>query len=121
MDELITRLEHPAHSERGVMDLIEKLKRATGPSQELDNVIAEFIGLKCPDDPAGWPPCFSHSIDAALTLLPEKHYWELKCAPHRKGYIAKLWDSDGDTVMLADSPTPAIALCLAALKAHKTC
>ncbi len=72
-----------------------------------------------------WPdvPCFTASLDAALGLaervLPGALY-ELKALPHRLGHGASLWSDDPAAERMlarADAPTPALALCLAILRA----
>lgn len=115
--------------------LIAALEQATGPDWELDLAIARWCfahgGVAGVDyDPELWRIRnggeFTSSIDAALTLVPER------CLTR----IRELWDSDGKAAaatvsrytappnMMWDwewhgfAPTPAIALCIAALKAR---
>lgn len=85
-------------------DLIERLEAATGPDQELDHAIGMAVGFGGD---------FTSSIDAALTLVPEGYGWNLQGNTNSfyavvRGYKNKV------------SPTPAIALCIAALRARET-
>ena len=102
--------------------LIARLERATGPDRELDNAIWALLGQPLPDDPAGWPPLYTASLDAAMTLLPKGEDWAEWSIGF--GFIggqarARIWIgdelSDGQKNVGA---TPAIALCIAALKAR---
>ena len=111
-------------------ELIEKLERADGPSRELDASIqrafagspsdhwfADHKGVWVSDDSA---PRYTASIDAALTLVPEGALWS-----------AEAWDTNGvypahvrASAWVLGAPrgyaaTPAIALCIAALKAKE--
>lgn len=57
-----------------MQDLIERLEKATGPDRQIDNAIEAAIDLPKPtnpDDLPGWPPYFTASIDAAITLVPK--------------------------------------------------
>lgn len=97
-------------------DLIERLEKAAAPDRELDNLIWFWLGQPLPDDCADCPARYTASLDAALTLVPEGHYWS--------------FDSRGCAIVCADQPpseihgdclghkSPAIALCIAALKAR---
>ena len=117
-------------------DLIKRLEAATGPDRQLDNAIEEAIDLPKPtnpDDLPGYPPHFTASIDAAITLVPEdSHEW--------REYSPVIWggrrpaarinyrqrDAEAESGWaygsLNDSEvrgaTPALALCIAALKAR---
>lgn len=112
-------------------DLIARLEKATGPDAGLDLMIAEAVGLK-PSFGAtgsvggGWLP-YTTSIDAALTLVPEECVWALNFASMATimrvgpngvidGEIIGQWPSDQNE---AEQPVkPAIALCIASLKAR---
>lgn len=115
-----------------VNDLIARLEKATHGDYFLDAALAKLLGWtyewqhrkplwRSPDGATHkLPPDFTGSIDAALTLVPEGYasavgtmafkdcskkpwatYWTPQGAPH---------SNEGDT--------PAIALCIAALKAR---
>jgi hypothetical protein len=63
-------------------------------------------------------PHYTDSIDAALTLVPANHDWSLHADNGEA--IAGCMPSSEDGCDIADCPgaTPAIALCIAALKAR---
>lgn len=83
---------------------------------EIDTLDAE--GRRGCLDPAQFVPAYTASIDAALTLVPSGHWWRVE------------HDDDGETKATAwcgpigedrdrcDSATPALALCIAALRAR---
>lgn len=98
-------------------DLIERLEKATEPEWELDAAIARLDDIReafgdCADDEV---PPYTSSIDAALTLVPEGCKWLVQdlgigfeaCTYPRKGVPCA-----------AKGAAPAIALCIAALKAR---
>jgi hypothetical protein len=119
-------------------DIIERLERASGPDRELDIAILKATdanGYLIEDDGTilvecdmgegpGWfnigyeVPTFTASIDSALTLVPANHDWSLHADNGEA--IAGCMPSSEDGCDIADCPgaTPAIALCIAALKAH---
>lgn len=95
------------------MSLIERLEAASGAAFALDAAIARASGY------ASWPPrAYTASLDAALTLVPEGHKWVL----HSDGCAGvKLCDmGDDDDLPTGEdwAATPALALCIAALKAR---
>lgn len=118
-------------------ELIKRLEAASGPDRELDADIATSLGKPvCKDDPCNWVikypgaydyrklPRYTASIDAALTLVPEGLDWFVKhyaSAGGKYGAVvtspeiaARSWgDYSHD-----DAATPAIALCIAALRAR---
>jgi hypothetical protein len=105
-------------------ELITKLKLAKGPSRELDGMIAIVAAEPIPTDPAGWPPRYTESLDAALTLAPKDSAIGLTDNPD---------DPDGRYRATVMPPLPAergsdqtvyhkvlaIALCIAALKSFR--
>ena len=114
-------------------DLITRLEAATGPDRELDAAICIDLGLSKDNVMVGvdgWcinsetnpnpykSPTFTASIDAALTLVPEGYYpiidfAEVKC------FIRDRNNFDHDPpAWCAKAPTPALAICIAALKAR---
>ena len=126
-------------------ELIAALEKATGPSRDLDAAIFAHVGLTefqerhcrqwCGQNGrtdltrghylAAWAPDFTRSIDAALTLVPEGWRWSLDWT-QRSGYQdcgrADLY-APGSGIQPPDvcdvyAATPAIALCIAALKAQ---
>ena len=96
------------------MTLIERLEAAEVGSRELDVEMWEAT--------RGWngvnhPPCFTTSLDAALALA-ERLNLNGPLVIHRNGPAE--WGVtyvDDDTVY---APTPALALCIAILKAKET-
>ena len=110
-------------------DLIARLSAATEPSRRLDAEIARTEGWTGFSDywlsPSGQqrqfhPPAYTSSIDAALTLVPEGYLWQLK-----RGFeaTATVWSvmidyDDQHPVPFGASMRPAIALCIAALRAR---
>ncbi len=105
-----------------MIDLIKKLEEAMEGSRELDVEVSKFIGRI-----DGWPaPYYTTSIDCALTLVP-KGYWELGGPHPQNGFSAYLAEvhplmvKKNTTLILdgADAPTPALALCILALKARQ--
>lgn len=117
-------------------DLIEKLEAATEGSRELDADIAQHVdwprirgAKRLPDRPDSsgyfeisadtWQavPRYTTSLDAALTLVPEGWGCDLGIWPSGNG--ARL--TPGVNIFHAiyrEAQTPALALCIAALKAR---
>lgn len=143
-------------------DLIALLEKAEGPSRELDHAIFEVafgrcshrsvktvagdadtlmeVCAECGEEDPGIPGALSHSIDAALTLIPkwivQKRLSEY--TGHGASHIArndsawmfmgtdtkhldfsKLKEGQFTTIRAGCCSTPAIAICIAALKARK--
>lgn len=113
--------------------IISRLKKATGPDQELDDTIAVLEGYR------GSPLPYTHytsSIDAALTLVPEGLSCAVKIYPEGGGaceiwrYVTEVFaEAYGGAEELrrrngtfdhqnVGAATPAIAICIAALKAR---
>lgn len=117
-------------------DLIARLEKATGADRELDEKIALLAGWKTAANgevwvsPTAFParelPHFTSSIDVALTLVPEgvglklERYWlssgEAWSAVLSTGGIPS---NPARQFVSEDAKTPAIALCIAALKARR--
>ncbi len=124
-------------------EIISKLEKATGPDRELDGQIAlaigwTFVALAEQRERKAWwrepgaewfsrrekPPHFTGSIDSALTLVPEGKYWEVAFGLPTPTIKTRYWGQvygDQDAYDLAHpichGATPAIALCIASLKA----
>ena len=126
-------------------DLIKELESASGPDRTLDaKVSCALYGYVMHEesDPSdgvfafwddgvchncsSWPE-YTASVDEAMRLVPEGLVWELyvrtnyirarvleKGPPFRDDYHVSEWEEGG---YLRD-PSPAIALCIAALKAN---
>ena len=108
-----------------MQELIERLEKAEGPSIDIDWHIYRFL---TPKDEQSWvrPPAYTSSIDDALTLLPagcvletlsqgtdEPSTWRV-ILWHLKQLIGK----NPQTRHRAKHRTPAIAICIAALRAR---
>jgi hypothetical protein len=117
-----------------VQELIAKLEAATEGSRELDIAVA-FVTDKpasytdrLNDDGSRAPSnvrCghYTTSLDAALTLVPEHHRFLLDKRPYaegrRDGYRAVVYrQADPEMPESSWAATPALALCIAALKAR---
>ena len=106
-------------------ELIKRLESATEGSRELDAaIIMSGLHVSMPDDPVGWPPKFTTSIDAALTLVPAGRPWSITQQSSGVGYFADIAIKDDDGWWFeadgpgSEAPTPALALCIAALRAR---
>jgi len=102
-------------------ELIAALEAAEGPSRRLDELIDCEVNWCAPMPDSAEPPHYTASIDAALTLVPggfQAFCLTVTEAPenprHKCGVvIAHPFSRD------SFGATPAIALCIAALKARK--
>ena len=126
-------------------DLIKKLEALEAPCRECDGLIAAAFGLKHGPD-SGWcnnengdhwvvDECaarYTTSIDATMTLVPEGDYdqdWVRTTRAASEGF--KLWQvrialettqqdpDETSPVALGEHDNPAIALCIAALRAQE--
>ena len=115
--------------------VIRRLETAIGPSRELDAAIFCAIGLTytqerhcrewCRMDGrtdltrkhylAAWAPDYTRSLDAALTLVPEGCAFDVGCEIDFTPF-ARVFGHDIHADEFA--ATPALALCLAALRAR---
>jgi len=107
-------------------DLIARLQAAEWASRQLDAAISDALGWVLVCDNAGRPqhwrepdgtrhsalPEWTRSLDAALTLVPEGARWVL----YSDGY-AYVGPDDEPTAKWCGN-TPALALCIAALRAR---
>lgn len=121
-------------------DLIERLEKAEGPDRELDYAIeavmhpwlAEGSYRRLAGD-NGWhsptPPIkggdkiasardFTASLDAALTLVPEGRWWVLNSGVQSGAARAQVDAGTAWQSYEAHGATPAIATCIAALRAR---
>lgn len=117
------------------MTLIEQLEAATEPSRELDAEISITIGEMTPKQVQEWrehidilhfpevdvqePEYWTSSIDAAMTLLPEGWVWAMANNFHAPGYVVGLHRKTPFAAAEGESGVPAIAICIAALKAKE--
>lgn len=124
-------------------DLIARLEKLPGPDRELDADIFRALGWRSFggifnqqwwEGPSGERckavPFFTASIDAALTLVPEGYCWLSRSHDGSKnlagngsgaGGFANVHANRDDAIFFtAFAATPAIALCIAALKARQS-
>lgn len=106
-------------------ELIARLEKATGPDRELDADIMYFeiergAGIKVARIPSLTETAnhYTLSIDAAITLVPEEHNADVIRFSNSKGH-ANVKQHMTEAGHLGNGATPAIALCIAALKARK--
>lgn len=95
-------------------ELIERLEKATGPDRELDIAICAALGKTRLDPGFQTAPAYTDSLDAALTLVPEGLGWIISRHDNGGAY----WAEVGDEPWQYTGATPAIALCIPALKAR---
>lgn len=94
-------------------DLIARLEKAQGPDRLVDIAIWGLVGDA---QPAALPiPSYTASLDAALTLVPHGKEWEMYggVQPVALIYYA------GSRYVDGRAATPALALCIAALRARE--
>lgn len=127
-------------------DLIAKLEAATGPDRELDAEIYIALTPGCVSverppldglihsDTAGWlfrwetpfpwharwqpVPCYTTSLDAALTLVPEASDWSVQVKNGRPLAAVTNPKSKIADVLFGRAFNPAITLCITALRAR---
>lgn len=100
-------------------ELIAKLEAATGPSRELDHEIAYTVKWNGHwRGPEAIPP-FLASIDAALLLVPDDMWWTAGGCKREQHASVGYEDLDLGDVFEGFGANPAIAVCIAALKAKQ--
>lgn len=104
-----------AHTD--MTDLIERLEKATGPDREIDHDIRKTVEGWHENTRLTQVPLYTTSIDAALTLVPEGVHWQLRTS-EVPGWFTSCWGDFGVTWAQYSAASPAIALCIAALKAR---
>ena len=83
------------------------------------------IHLSGEDGPHWRSKAYTSSIDAALTLVPEGLSYEIRCSPYGETSQAVIWNgrrspSESEVARVGiDGVRPAIALCIAALRARE--
>ena len=103
-------------------DLITRLEMAVDGNRKLDSDIQEVLtgkGFSENDDwQAPWPH-YTSSVDAALMLVPEGWEASIVVEVDRRSSV-RVWKRLGETTRtpIYEAPTPALAVCIAALKAR---
>ena len=123
----------------GYERLLSLLELAERGSRELDGHVASHVGFaqealgrertawwRTPDGhrcgydwSTNHPPKFTTSLDAALTLVPEELHWSLERFPHgtHTAFVSDKWPV-GNHYCGQNKASPALALCIAAIKAR---
>jgi len=111
-----------------VTDLITRLERAEGPDRELDCRIwcvmrgADFdlYSQVVPNFNEWQALRYTASIDAALTLVPDEYLLGILAELENGRWTTKLLNRREIAGLPPESgPTPALALCIAALRAQQ--
>lgn len=134
-DDSCDRYELRGDGEGPIMthELVNRLSQATGPDRSLDNDIWALLDQPLPDDPAGWPPRYTESIEAALALVPDGWQWQASNrAPKPKAGRAYIYNGEPHSVGVGGmrnnpkyrghevtAATPAIAMCIVGLMARE--
>jgi hypothetical protein len=98
--------------------LADRCERATGPSMDLDWDIATAVWNAPERRYESDTPCVTHSLDAAMSLVPEGHQFGAgrdNLCPGPEGWA---WISDSEDYTLIRAATPALALSAAALRSR---
>lgn len=111
------------HGTHDLAGLIARLEAAATGGVALDEAILQVVDAKVfaslsnePPKLRGWAPSYTINLDAALTLVPEEwhpshEYWD-------KGAAAFNLIRRAGVYVEGRARTPALALCIAALKAR---
>lgn len=104
------------------MTLIERLEAASGPSFVLDNEIADTIwrlrwGKKRPKDIRADP--FTANLGAALSLVPHDSLYHISGGGKLRAFVTIESGDDRVEDFRGTAETPALALCIAALRAQE--
>ena len=118
--------------------LITKLEKLKSSNFEIENLISATLGLApegfarnefgawtkyipARDDVAIWRcPAFTTSIDSAASLVPDNHDWSLHVDNGNALAGCEPASEHGGAGADSRGATPAIALCIAALRARTT-
>lgn len=104
-------------------EIADHCEKAAGPDRSIDGMIAMAVGASMPDDPAGWPPKYTASLDAAMSLKPDG--WCIDAGTGGGDYIYGPWarcfpdTHQGQSAGTGNrnAATMALAICSAALRA----
>lgn len=102
--------------------LIAALQFAKESDRRLDNLIAGALKHPEPDDPAGWPPRYTWSLDDALRLIPldaNTHGYE-RTPKHTEAFVQRNYVENGHWAYYGEHQVLPIAMCIAALKAIRS-
>jgi hypothetical protein len=117
-----------------ILELAARVEALTGPDREVDaDIMSLFTHSVSSDDGDWWcgphdaspirVPEFTASLDAAMTLVPEK--WKLRqmqfaapCADCRKWQVQFYGGREGEDYFVSFAATPTLALCAASLRAR---
>ena len=99
-------------------DLITRLEAATGPSFTLEQEILRAVNPNA--SMLSVPNNYTSSLDAALTLVPEgwrwhSYYWPRKDEPKIMSLVT---NEPHVGIAHGKAATPALAICIAALRAR---
>ena len=111
----------PSQRERELIAIIENLKMTPDWGAHMNYSIAAVTYARHFGTRPTEAPRFTSSIDSARELVPPDFWWKLK-GSHGVGYRAEVGAiagiiKTGIEISYAESPNPAVALCIAALSA----
>ena len=95
-------------------ELIARLEAATGPSFTLEQEIFRLLNPNATK--LSIPNNYTASIDAALTLVPKGEGWAIMAV--KSVFHVGIGDTARNAKWYAVAPTPALAICIAALRAR---
>lgn len=97
------------------MTLIDRLEVLCAPDRELDaEILIAAFGIQPRLSVA---PRYTSSLDAAVTLVPNGFQWQIRSIPTEETMV-HVAQVDWRPPMNCQGYSPAIALCIAALKAR---
>lgn len=110
-----------------LLELAARVEGASGADRELDLAIWAAIDPRAPEviaagrKPLEWLHCYTSSLDAAMTLVPEGMQWSFD-SHYKMAGVSRYWDDPqhGPTCeeYAGEAATPALALTAAALRAR---
>ena len=104
-----------------IKPLIAELEQAKEGSRKLDNAIESLMPFPKPTNPdevVGYPPYYTTSLDAALTLVPEGWSYMIEGGLSTQSPSAYLAHPETEGFVQGIASPSALALCIAALKAR---
>lgn len=110
--------------------IIEKLERAKAGDESLSREIADIVGTAVKRrtfnggmdaDEWDWFPPYTSSIDAALSLVMDGWSWSVAVSENKLHPVVMLGRSYPTNAQVAqEAATPALAICIAALKSRSS-